>query len=303
MIDLTDCLFVMYVALRVALRWMKRRLGRPDDGTSKRSPLHAFCNRNVRWCALPPSLTLTVRAVDEANEWHRFEGVRSIHDFLDPTTGSVAENLRCFFDVPHDNGAFHHGHRFQTPSDRGGVSPSAGGPCIGIQQHARVSVPRTEAMWVVCAPNRDGEALRVLASIMAWVAMGHPMCVYTGEPLYPNVYQQFQDQLRFPEKASPLDLIHLVTRHMDEPSMTQCVVHSLRCMGQCGCSITGLQSNIGDKFLGIEECGDTHRAASDELLLLSRRPGLVRRCYSVPWSSGYIHTATELLQAMQHAWK
>ena len=269
-----------------AWRWMKQWI----RSGPRPSPLDTYCNDNVTWRLLPPALTLTVRVVHETNEWHRLEGVRSIHDFLDPTTGSVADTLKCFFDIPHDNGAFHHGHRF-----RGVVAATAPPAATDvIQQHARVSVPRTEPMWTVCTPHDGSGELQVLASIVAWLATGHSMKGHKF--LYPDMYQQFRSQLRFPDKASPMDLIHLVARHMDDHTMTQCVVQSLHWMSQFGCDIHGtLSDGIGDKFLGIETAG----CGANELLLLCRHHGLVRRCYSVPWSKEYIHTAADLLQTMQ----
>jgi hypothetical protein len=240
---------------------------------------------------MAPSLTLTVRmVVCGMTEWHRFEGVRGIDDFLDPTTGSVADTLQCFFDFPHDNGAFHRGHRFRSTSEEPAPSPGD-----VIQQHARISV--TEPMWTVCTSG-DDEELQVFASIVAWLAMGHSM---KGRKfLYPNVYKEFRRHLRFPDHANPMNLIHIMTRHMDEATVARCVVQSLHWMRQHGCFIDGLQRHMDDdKFLGIERarCG----ASPNELLLLCRQQGLLRRCYSVPWSNEYIHTAADLLQIMQQA--
>lgn len=143
------------------------------------------------------SMTIYIRRVEEEDRWQHYEGSRNVEDFLDPTTGSVADNLTPFFFVEHGIGGCLFCKRFYK-SQLLHVSKS------DIHQYAEFNIG-DEYLWTLCTPGLDSLELRVLASIASWFAMGGASLPF--QYAYPDVYSQFVAQLRCPDGASPVDLL------------------------------------------------------------------------------------------------
>lgn len=146
--------------------------------------------------------------------WQRFEGTRSVLDFLDPASVPfVRRSTDHFFRCPPGDLA---GKRFTTSLSCLAVGGPSRLPCL--QQYVRVRVARhTAAQLLEVVPPADAEEeeeLRAVCSVAAWLAMGRhlPPRRQASETHYPDVFGAYRSCLRIPETASPLDLLLVLRR-------------------------------------------------------------------------------------------
>jgi hypothetical protein len=240
------------------------------------------------------SLNITIKPVSANDEWCRLEGVRSIQDFCDPTIGSVADNLDSFFDTTHGERGCQTCYKSFLSADASLLSHKES---TIVRQHA--SIVTTNPLWTIQTPGLWSEELRVLASVTTCLAVGHTMPYQKNK--YPDVYECFHRQLRCPEKASPLDLLHLVARTIGNKNMSQCVHKALHWISQQGHALPGLQPLLdAETFLGLVHPHGDH-PSNRELLVLNCNCHSLRRYYSVDWSNQYINSTADLRLMMQFA--
>jgi hypothetical protein len=290
---------MMKAIRKIVMRWINVFPRRTSPSLFSRNEFYIEC-RDVAMCAVSESCHLSIHRFTLTDRWERHEGARHIHDFVDPVSGSIADNLVHFFFRDHGLGGCHFCHRFYNSRNGPSCLPTLGVETTPmIQQYAQLT-DTTQGMWTVRTGGTRSEELRVLAGMITWLAMGHT--VLASHAVYPDVYGQFQKRLRCPDRASPLDLLHFVARTIGEQRMCQCMDMAIQWMHRLGCVTfePGTTHLTNGYCLGVEHPTTTtiHESPQRELLMLSCQCTRLRRYYYIPRIAQSISCATELRQCL-----